>query len=241
MSDHDAYAEHYKARYGFEAHLVRIRRRRVVKLLQRYGANAVVEVGCGTESLAVDYPAGRFVVVEPSAAFVEQARATAPAHVQWFTGTAQDYFEAPWFAPDAVVLSSLLHELKDPEALLASVVSATRSARPVIHINVPNALSMHVLLGHEMGLLSDVKDTPRLSFRAQRAYVLADLTALVTAAGLRVLDSGSWFIKPFTHPQMQDILGQGILPPSVVDALDALTSWFPDHGAEIYVDAQVPP
>lgn len=54
-------------------------------------------------------------------------------------------------------------------------------------------------------------------------------------AGLRVLERGSYFVKPFTHAQMEACLENGILSEKLLDGLDRMTKYMPELGAEIYV------
>jgi hypothetical protein len=60
---------------------------------------------------------------------------------------------------------------------------------------------------------------------------------MLAQTGFRVVDSGSYFVKPFTHAQMAAMLDTGIIDGSVLDGLDALARDLPGFGSEIYANA----
>jgi len=52
------------------------------------------------------------------------------------------------------------------------------------------------------------------------------------------MDSGSYFIKPFTHAQMQQLIEAGILTTALIDGLIRMEQHLPGLGAEIFVNAR---
>lgn len=58
---------------------------------------------------------------------------------------------------DFIICSSLLHEVADADLLL-DVINKISDENTVIHINVPNDVSMHRLLAKEMGIINNVYD-----------------------------------------------------------------------------------
>lgn len=245
MVDMRDYSTRYLDQYdqqSFETVLVPIRREAVLATVSRHPHRHVLEVGCGLDPLFpyVDDFAS-FRIVEPSEVFVEAARRKAADDervvvVQGFLEecVAQVGSDSP---PDLVVVSSLLHEVDDPHALLSSVREVC-TAETVVHLNVPNMRSFHRLLAVEMGLIASVFTQSELEKRFQRRsqYDLPSLLDAVTAAGFRVGMSGSYFIKPFTHPQMQRMLAEGILDERVLAGLARMVRHMPDMGCEIYVE-----
>lgn len=57
-------------------------------------------------------------------------------------------------------------------------------------------------------------------------------------AGFKAVDSGSYFVKPFTHFQMQQCLDQKIFDDRVLLGLENLVKYMPEYGAGIYVDVR---
>lgn len=238
------YSAQYLAQYAagdFETVLVAVRRAEVLASLARYPHRHVLEVGCGLEPLfthADDW--GAFTVVEPSAEFVERARALAAGRggvrvVQGFFEEVQPRLVGP--PPDFVVVSSLLHEVSDPGALLAALRAASGPGT-VVHLNVPNMRSFHRLLALEMGVIDDLFEPSALERRFQRRtrYDAAALRGAVEAAGFRVLREGSYFVKPFTHAQMTALRDAGVLDARMLRGLGRMVRHLPGMGCEIYVE-----
>lgn len=241
MRDYSAqYARQYAER-GFETVLVAARRAEVLAAVARYPHRRILEIGCGLEPLFAHLPdVDRFDVVEPSAEFAEAARALAAGRVgiavhAGFFEDVQPALGAGAF--DLIVASSLLHEVPDPRALLAAI-HATCAPDTVVHLNVPNVRSVHRLLALEMGIIDSLFEPSQTERRFQRhtRYDAAALHALVREAGFVVRASGDYFVKPFTHAQMEALLDAGILDDRVLDGLSRLARHLPGVGCEMYVD-----
>jgi SAM-dependent methyltransferase len=236
--DLDDYAQEYARGYiGFERVLVGYRRRKVLERLAAWPHRTILEAGCALEPLFLHATGWeQFCVAEPAHAFAENARAKATANVR----VEELPLEAlpPGERFQFVVLSSLLHEVEDPRALLAAA-KAHCEPRGVVHVNVPNARSLHNLLGVEMGVIPDAFARSPLaqSLQRSRTFDLAALKAFAQAGGFEVVASGSYFLKPFTHAQMTRLLEEKIVDERVLDACYSITAKaFEDAGAEIFVD-----
>jgi SAM-dependent methyltransferase len=243
MVDMADYSRRYIDQYAedsFETVLVQIRREAVLSSLARHPHRRIVEVGCGFDALFPhldDFD--RFSIVEPSEEFVDAARVAAASddRVMVHQGFLEEVAPQLDLTPDFVVVSSLLHEVPDPQGLLAAVRSLC-GAETVVHLNVPNMMSFHRLLAVEMGLIPTVF-TPsqlELQFQRQSQYDMTSLLAAVTQAGFRVEVSGSYFLKPFSHAQMQAMLKAGIIDESVLAGLTGMVRHLPLMGCELYVE-----
>lgn len=245
MADTNDYSAHYREQYqheSFEKVLVGIRRREVIASVAAYRRGRVVEVGCGLEPLFPfigDF--GTFTVIEPVPEFAEAAReqASDDPRIVVREGFIEDIAAdiAKEGAPDLVIVSSLLHEVANPTSLLHAIRELC-GAGTVAHFNVPNIRSFHRLLAVEMGIIPTVFTQSDLEARFDRRtqYDAASLAATVTEAGFHVLDSGSYFIKPFTHDQMQRLLAHGIIDTKAIEGLRGMARHIPALGAEIYVN-----
>jgi SAM-dependent methyltransferase len=243
--DIDDYTKRYVAQYEgdewFERVLVDARRSQVLESLARHPHQNVLEVGCGMEPFFANVAAfDAWTIVEPSHAFVEHAReAAAPREgVRAIEGFLEDV--APTLASerfDFIVVSSLLHEVPDPARLLASLRSLS-TERTVLHLNVPNVRSMHRLLALEMGLIADLFEKSEMEKKFQRTsrYDQATLRAACEAAGFEVVREATYYVKPFTHRQMEKIIDTQIVDRKLLDALGRMTKYVPDLGAEMYVE-----
>lgn len=242
MRDIEDYSREYRE-LPFEATQAQFRRRLVLEQINSNCSESVLEIGCGMHPLFTSLKSEtEVVVVEPSAEFAMCARQLAASHsnarvIEDFIENIIDPIRLDGF--DFIVLSSLLHEVESPENLLRAVL---RHCNPqtVIHINVPNAYSLHRLLAVEMGLVSDVFNRSDTQQRMQQSstFDLVGLARLLIAEGFEVVDSGSYFIKLFTHAQMQQLCDIGFLNDDHLRGFSGLIRHLPQFGSEIYVNAR---
>jgi hypothetical protein len=236
------YAEQYEAG-SFETILVGVRRRHVLEWLRRYEAQCVLEVGCALEPLFTHYDDfSLWRTVEPIAEFALRAHnlAAENSRVQVLEGYIED--QAAALANerfDFITVSGLLHEVPDPRRVLDAVHSVCNE-RTTVHFNVPNASSFHRLLAVEMGLIGDVSEPSEMDrrFGHRVRFDCAHFTELVEGAGFSIVESGTYFVKPFTHEQMDAIIRTGAFPPSLLDGLDRMVKYMPEHGCELYANVR---
>jgi len=238
MRDIDKYQSDYLEN-PFEKELLSFRHDKACESLLKYKAKYVLEVGCGMKPL-FDYFSNfdYLSIVEPSQIFYSNAHTSKPDKVEVFKAFFNNEFIINLDRKyDFVVISSLLHELENPkEILLAAKKILTEGG--TIHINVPNAKSIHRILAQRMGLIQDLyeKSERQVQYQQASTYDMDSLRRLVMDCGLKEKDSGTLFIKPFTHRQMQKMLDEKIIDQAVLDGLDKLVFDLPGKGAEIYMN-----
>ncbi|WP_167760649.1 class I SAM-dependent methyltransferase [Blastococcus sp. CT_GayMR16] len=233
------YVEQYRA-LPFEPLQIAFRRRRVLARVAAHGPRRLLEIGCGESPIFLDLPGLETVVVEPAPAFAANARRLADGRpeVTVLERYAED-LDASDGPFDMVVVSCLLHEVPDPQRLLAAARRLC-AAGGVLHVNVPSARSLHRLLAVAMGLIPDVtteSDTQR-TMQQRGVYDAAGLEGELHRAGFAVTHRGSIFVKPFTHAQMQHLVDEQFLTSQMLDGLDALALLLPDLGSELWMDAE---
>jgi len=236
------YTEEYVRTAGFEKFQIAYRRRKILEIVSKYQPRRLIEIGCGMQPLFqyLDDTYERFVVVEPSDKFYQNAinLAGGDDRIECIHGyfCANSYLKK--INSDFIVCSGLLHELENPQELLKDI-TAICNQRTIVHINVPNANSVHRIIAKEIALIDDLYQLSdrNISLQQNTVFDLESLQAMVTASGLTIIDSGSYFIKPFTHCQMQEIIDNGILSEKVLDGLYSLEKYMKGYGSEIYVNA----
>lgn len=245
--DIQAYEAAYSSDYDFELVQVKYRREAVLRSLHARKPSHVVEIGCGLEPLLPHYIASggagiaRWVVAEPSDRFAQAARTVAEDRPEmvvrqgFFEDLAERIVEESGQA-DMVICSGLLHEVPDQMRLLRAISMVMRP-EALLHVNVPNAGSLHRQLAKAMGLIGDLRQMSARNIQLQqhRVYSLDTLRADLDAVGLRSTRHGGILLKPFTHGQMQAVIasvGDHILP-----GLGKLGEEFPELASEIFVDA----
>jgi SAM-dependent methyltransferase len=244
--DHESYSQQYINSYenlSFETVLVKARREQVLTSLRKYVHRRILEIGCGLEPVFQFCDAyDSYTVVESSEEFASRAEALSreQRNVEILRGNFEDTFQrllGDRF--DFIILSSLLHEVPDPARLLQAV-NQVCGENTVTHINVPNVNSFHRLLAYEMRLIDSVFQPSEMETRFQRhtRFDKQLLLRIVQENGFSVLSFGTYFIKPFTNQQMDDLLKSGILERSVIEGLQRIAKYMPELGCEMYVEAQ---
>lgn len=240
------YQESYLNQYGFETQMVKYRRKLVMERLDAIKPSTVVEVGCGSELLYQHYfqvagAIAQWIIVEPGSEFYGMASNSGLpnlAVIQGFFEEAVPQIRALQPAPpDMIIISSVLHEVMSPKELLRAAQSIMGD-QSVLHVNVPNATSLHRILARSMGLIDDVKglSTRNLELLQQRVYDAASLKIDIEMAGLVVANAGGYLVKPFTHAQMQTI--SPYIGEAVLDGLYQLGKAHPELASEIYLEAR---
>lgn len=244
--DISRYESAYVADYGFERQMVSYRRQMLLERLDRHQPKIVIEVGCGTELLYRHYlqtsrPAAQWVVVEPGEQFARAAlEAQLPnSHIisGYFEDTSAQITSVLQAPPDLIICSCLLHEVPDVQRMLNAIVSVMDD-QTLFHINVPNSSSFHRRLAKSMGLIDELNAMSQRNQQLQqfRVYDRDSLDQDLMTAGLTVVESGGYFIKPFTHQQMELITPQ--IGQAVLNGLYQLGKETPELASEIFVEAR---
>jgi hypothetical protein len=110
-------------------------------------------------------------------------------------------------------------------------------------MNVPNAHSLHRLLALEMGLIASPFElsAQQKTLQQHSTFDLPALARLAKEAGFSVLESDSYFIKPFTHAQMEALRRSGFLTDAMLEGFHGLARHLPGLGSEIYLNARIRP
>ena len=106
---------------------------------------------------------------------------------------------------------------------------------------MPNAGSFHRILAVKSRIINSEFSQSETQVKMQQAsvYNLKMLKKLIISSRFNIVDSGSYFLKPFTHLQMQALLDNQIINEQVLDGLFKITEILPGWGAEIFVNAQM--
>ncbi len=231
----------------FEKTLVHYRQKSILRYLGLRKPNMVIEVGCGLDLLvlaaaAIDLNCSRWIIVEPATRFAEEARRqTAAIHgvevIEAFFETSGTALEALSGTVDLIILSSLLHEIDNPELLLNRAYELLKPGGR-IYVVVPNLTSLHRRLAVAMGLIDELGAPSERNRRLmqRRIFDRGSLISLCTSQQFEIIDSGGMFLKPYTNEQMA--LCASHLSPSVMDGLWQLGQDMPELASEIFVEAQ---
>lgn len=239
MRDIKSYQEQF-IKDDFERVQEKYRKKKIVEQLNRYKPNSILEIGCGVDSICSYYGDENtiYCIVEPSKEFCDNVQAA--DNITVINGLFEESVESLKDRQfDFIVLSSLLHEVECPQRLIEAVKQVC-GTDTIVHINVPNNESFHVLMGVAMGVIARKE---QLSEKAQAlqqntSYSLETLAEMLENQGFNVQEKGGYFMKPFTHKQMGEMLKSGIIDEKVTDALYDISKLFPNNGSEIFVNVK---
>jgi ubiquinone/menaquinone biosynthesis C-methylase UbiE len=236
------YTQDYE-KLPFEPILVEYRRNTIIENLKQFPTFNVLEIGCGMEPMFKyfdDYDT--MTIVEPTELFFNNACIKAKEFpekdirlVNSLFEEAVDRINATKF--DFIIISCLLHELSDHKYFL-NLLHRVCSNNTIIHINVPNSHSFHRILAVDSGIIKDEFSLSKTQEQMQQTatFNLPLLIELLESQNFEVLDSGSYFLKPFTHLQMQQLIDHKIINDDVLNGLDQIAKRLPGWGAEIFVN-----
>ncbi|MDR0221841.1 MAG: class I SAM-dependent methyltransferase [Lachnospiraceae bacterium] len=242
MKDTKEYADNY-AKLPFEDKMVEIRRQEVIASILKYPHQKILEIGCGASPLFMHFDDYQEMhVVEPVDAFYDNAcylAANKKYVLLYHDYTDRFVAELRGANLDFVVLSSVLPDVKEPLALLETLGEIC-TPDTILHINVPNAYSVHRILAKEMGLITDVFEFSQANKDMQQyvVYSMDSLKECLAQSCFSVIEEGSYFIKPFTHQQMALGLAHGIITDEMLAGLSRLEPHMPGLGAEIFVNCR---
>jgi trans-aconitate methyltransferase len=212
----------------FDYHLKRLQTRAIGTWLR---GRRVLELGCATGELTslLAPLAVAYDVVEGSATNIELAQARVPAAT--FVLSMWEDFQPTERYSDLVMCNALEH-VADPVGLLERVRDWLEPDGRV-HVAVPNAFSLHRLVGVEMGLQPDpVSLTAGDEAQGHvRNYALDTLLADLRAGGFDVVHTEGLFLKVLSNRQMLD------WDVELIHALDRVAKRLPEHAAELYAVA----
>lgn len=242
-----SYQEFYLKEYGFEAEMVAARQRVILEELAWAKPRRVLEIGCGPVLLydracRKKIPIHEWVMVDPCEAFTKKVRRkNIPLLIlSGFFEKEIDKIQA--IVPqgfDFVICSGMLNEVRHPARFLRRVKKVL-AKNGVLHINVPNAGSLHRRLGVAAGLIKRPHQIGRRNRQLMQYHVFSEesLRKVVRQGGFKIKSSGGYFMKPFSHAQMQAI-GPKVLTRRVLEGLWQLGRQYPELATEIYVNAKL--
>ena len=247
MRDIDNYTEKYLGYNDFEKYQVIYRRRKILEYIEKYNHDNILEIGCGME------PIGKFIddlsaytIVEPSEIFVENAQKIFKSNpkVKFINGFFEEHTETLFKENFSfIIISSLLHEVENPQLLIKSV-RRIASSNSIIHVNVPNANSFHRLLALESGIINNTTEFSYNNniFQQHSVFTMDTLISCIKNSlnhDIEILDKGSYWIKPFTHKQMAMMMNENIIDENILDGFEKMIKYMPELGSEIFVNFRI--
>lgn len=213
----------------------------LVEAIRQHSARRILSLGVGHSEVAqrilAELKLGQidlYCIVEGSAAILDDFRNTyapLPKGLELLL----DYFETFTYPGrfDIIEAGFILEHVDDPALILNRLKGLLASSGRILAA-VPNARSLHRLLGHMAGLLPDLYalSPADLELGHKRYFDRERLIRLAEECGYRVNKIWGVLLKPFTTAQLAK-LG---LAPAVWDALTRVARDYPDIAHAVCVE-----
>jgi 2-polyprenyl-3-methyl-5-hydroxy-6-metoxy-1,4-benzoquinol methylase len=224
-------SEWYSNRTGFYSQLVVFGFR---SLKEYFVPGNVLEMG-SADGHMTELISTRFddvSVVDGSPAYVDTVLGRLP-HVKGYASLFEE-FEPPE-QYDNIVMAHILEHVENPVGILQRAAGWLAPSGRILVI-VPNASSVHRLVGVKMGMLASPTDLNEDDVRIghRRVYTPETLLADIAAAGLKVIDRTGIFFKPISNSQIEQQWSQ-----EMIEGFYELGRDFPDLATEILVACEI--
>lgn len=245
LSDHlDSHVDAYEQKFPYyeENRIMCIAYgERIAGYIQDHDARSALSLGIGytevTRRILGQLNSGtlqRYVVVDGAPKIIQAFRGSLDA-VPRGLKLVEGFFESVELLErfDVIEAGFILEHVDDP-ALILRRLHQYLAPTGRLFLAVPNARSLHRLLGFHAGLLKDmyVLSDGDLALGHKRYFDLQSLTSLITECGYRIQKAGGLFLKPFTTSQMNALS----LTPSVWQALVTVSDDLPEISNAMYME-----
>jgi hypothetical protein len=238
------YLEKHLKELSLEAELSKIRREYSIRCIDNNPHESILEIGCGIDPLCLHYNNYLdYTIVEPNKVFFNRISSICSLNprVSIKNCTLEESvssFKSKHF--DIIIMSSLLHEVQDPSKLLISLHEVADELT-LIHLDVPNMFSFHRLLAMEMDLIPSIYEKSDIDkrFNRKNGYTKELLMNILEEHGFRISQYGTYFIKPFSNDQIENIIKKGVISPMIISGLEKMVKYLPEMGAEMFVDMSI--
>lgn len=227
-------------RNDFEVVMTKYRKENIKKIISKYSTNRMLEIGCGIEPFFLTYDAfEKMTIIEPATIMYDSAVKYAGEknkNIRLVQGFVEDKIEELSTEKyDFILQVGLIHEVENPDTLLeATKKLCSKETKCLIVTNNPK--SFHLLLAYEAGLIDslNVISERAKNFQRHNLFSIEEMEDMLKRCGFKILEKGSFFVKPFAHSQMKALIDNNIISDAVLDGLDAMIKYIPDMGAENY-------
>lgn len=177
-----------------------------IELVKKYvvGKNVLnLGLGNGFIGKTLDSIVAKQTIIEGSSAIIEKF-----SFESQNTVLVKSFFED--FNPkekfDVILANHVIEHVEEPVLLMRHQFTKWLEKDGIVFITVPNAGSIHRLIGKQMGLLESVYDLNESDIKAghKRVYDIARLSNDICRAGLEIIDFGGYNLKLVSLKQMKD-------------------------------------
>jgi SAM-dependent methyltransferase len=214
--------------------------RRVIGGIRKKNLKKALSLGIGHKVVSKGIISGlgqfleKYVIVEGSREIIRELEneLNIPSNISVVNALFEEFTSKEKY--DAIEMGFVLEHVDDPSRIVRRYSDFLEHGGSIF-IAVPNARSLHRLIGHEAGMLPDpFQLSPSdLKLGHRRYFDLESLVKLVTSSGLTVVNIEGIYLKPFSTGQLKSLR----LSPDVVDALCVVGMKYPEISNALYIEA----
>jgi SAM-dependent methyltransferase len=234
--DLEEYLESY-LELPFERVTEQFRKREVIRTLENLDTKYLVEIGCGLDSIFNHlkiHVSG--VIIEPIRELLDEQK-NINSNIIKICSRLESLESKLNEEADTVLISSLLHEIDEPEELLNSAIALLKTRGKIVCV-VPNGYSLHRLVGWKKGIIESPDSrtaTQDLMQQKQKPFTPDSLNHLFQHVHLEVSECRTFMPKLLSHDQMQNLLDNKIIDYKFIEQLNDLSDLLEPVGSEILI------
>ncbi len=195
----------------------------------------VLEVGCGTSSIFEHYKFEDQTLVEPIEEFIIRLHQRSPSNdIATLCCTVEEIDTLDRY--DLIVASCILHEVSDQGAFISQIKNLLTDDG-YLFLDVPNAYSLHRQLAVETGYLQNIHGQSTTQSKMQQdneVFNKVSLHRFLEQNGFNIIEYGGYFVKPFHHAKMDELVTNGQLTKKELDAFYQIGKNNDHLASEIY-------
>ncbi len=213
---------------------------RIIKTIKDNNFKSILSLGIGHKIVTkniIDELAQfleKYLILEGSQAIIEELKKdiTLPNNISIIKSFFEEFSTEKKF--DAIEMGFVLEHVDDPLSIINRYLHFLKSDGSIF-IAVPNAKSLHRLIGHEAGMLDNLYRLSKydLALGHKRYFDIESLIKLILQSGLKVVNVEGILLKPFSTSQLKSLK----LPPKVISSLYSIGVEYPEISNAIYVEA----
>ncbi len=225
----------------FERTQEKFRKRKILDLLSHHKADVgnLLEVGPGFNPLfPVLKTLKSSIVLEPIFEICNQLTNSyiQTSRLKIINSGLEEYIsENPNKKFDTVILSSVLHEIPNPEFIL-KLIHRILEVGGILFVVVPNNQSLHRLIGEKMGVINSLTELTKTEKLMQQSssYSPQHLANQLESHGFKIKEVITSFIKPLPHATMQKAIDDSLFSEEELEFFYKMSALLPDFGSEIF-------
>lgn len=212
---------------------------RIVKTMRSNNVKSCLSLGIGHKIVSrniieeLSPSLDKYVIVEGSREIIDdfKSEAVLPSNVFIINSFFEEFNIKEKF--DVIEMGFILEHVDDPLLILKKFMTLL-NPHGLIFLAVPNAMSLHRLIGYEAGILDNLYSLSKYDLKLghKRYFAMESLIKLVRSSGLKIKNTEGIFLKPFSTSQLKSL----DLSPEVLNALCCTGVKYPEISNAIYVE-----